>query len=70
MSWPWAPWYAIPADYKPYLRARVAEIVINALERIGLRYPEPSEEDRIAFAAAHRNSKTIISRAGNRPGLP
>ena len=31
------------------------EIIINALESIGLRYPEPSEEDRVEFAAARRD---------------
>jgi len=51
-SRPWAPWYAIPADDKPYMRARVAEIIINALQGIGLRYPEPSSEDRSEFAEA------------------
>ena len=51
-SRPWAPWYAIPADSKSYMRARVAETIINALESIGLRYPEPNEEDRVACAAA------------------
>ena len=49
-SRPWAPWYAIPADDKPYMRARVAEIIINSLQSIGLRYPEPSDEDRARFA--------------------
>ena len=53
-SRPWAPWYAIPADNKPYMRARVAEIIVHALESIGLRYPEPSDEDRVAFAAARQ----------------
>jgi len=53
-SRPWAPWYAVPADNKPYMRARVAEIIINALESIGLRYPAPTEEDRVAFAAARQ----------------
>jgi len=48
----WAPWYAIPADDKPYMRARVAEIIISALKGIGLRYPEPTSEDRSEFAAA------------------
>ena len=49
---PWAPWYAIPADNKPYMRARVAEIIVETLRSIGLKYPEPSEEDRIKFAEA------------------
>lgn len=26
----WAPWYAIPADDKPYMRMKVAEIVVAA----------------------------------------
>ena len=51
-SRPWAPWYAIPADDKPYMRARVADIIIETLQSIGLRYPEPSTEDRAEFAEA------------------
>jgi PPK2 family polyphosphate:nucleotide phosphotransferase len=51
-SRPWAPLYAIPADDKPYMQARVAEIIIDSLQSIGLRYPEPSKEDRVSFAAA------------------
>ncbi len=51
-SRPWAPWYAIPADDKPYMRARVAEIIIATLQSIGLEYPEPSAEDRAEFARA------------------
>jgi PPK2 family polyphosphate:nucleotide phosphotransferase len=51
-SRPWAPWFAIPADDKGYMQARVAETIIGAMESIGLRYPEPTEEDRIAFASA------------------
>jgi len=51
-SRPHAPWYAIPADDKPYMQARVAEIIIDTLQNIGLEYPEPSDEDREEFAAA------------------
>ena len=51
-SRPWAPWYAIPADDKPYMRARVSDIIVDALQSIGLRYPEPSDEERAEFAAA------------------
>ena len=53
-SRPWAPWYAIPADDKPYMRARVADIIIDALQSIGLRYPKPSAEDRAEFDAARQ----------------
>jgi len=51
-SRPWAPWYSIPADDKRYMQARVAGIIVDALQNIGLRYPEPSVEDREEFAAS------------------
>jgi len=51
-SRPWAPWYAIPADNKPYMQARVASIIIDTLESIGLKYPSPSDEDRTEFESA------------------
>ena len=53
-SRPWAPWYAIPADDKSYMRARVADIIIDTLQSIGLQYPEPSDADRAEFAEARR----------------
>lgn len=48
----WAPWYAIPADNKSYMRARVADIIIGTLQGIGLSYPSPSEEDLEEFKAS------------------
>lgn len=42
-SRPWAPWYAIPADDKPYARLQVAEIVVESLNRLNLQYPEMSK---------------------------
>ncbi len=51
-SRPWAPWYAIPADDKGYMRARVARIIIDTLQSIGLEYPAPSDDDLAEFAAA------------------
>jgi PPK2 family polyphosphate:nucleotide phosphotransferase len=38
-SRPWAPWYAIPADDKPYMRMCVAEITVGTLSSLGLEYP-------------------------------
>ena len=49
-SRPWAPWYAIPADDKAFMRATVADIVVRALESLDLRYPEVREADRARFA--------------------
>lgn len=48
-SRPWAPWYAIPADNKPLMRALVAEIIVQALETASLRYPAPTPDDRALF---------------------
>jgi PPK2 family polyphosphate:nucleotide phosphotransferase len=53
-SRPWAPWYAIPADDKPYMRARVADIIIDAMQSIGLQYPAPTAENRAEFAEARK----------------
>ncbi len=53
-SRPWAPWYAIPADDKSYMQARVGHIIVNALTGIGLAYPELSGEDRAIFEAARQ----------------
>ncbi len=37
----WAPWYAIPADDKPYMRMVVAELLVHTLRKLGLQYPRP-----------------------------
>ena len=49
-SRPWAPWYAIPADSKPYMRAAVADIIVRTLERLNLQYPVSSDEQLAQFA--------------------
>ncbi|KAB2887999.1 MAG: polyphosphate kinase 2 family protein [Kofleriaceae bacterium] len=45
-SRPWAPWYAIPADSKSYMRRAVADIIVGTLERLPLHWPEVSEKER------------------------
>jgi len=40
----WAPWYAVPADDKPFMRATVAGIVEASLASLGLEYPHVDEE--------------------------
>lgn len=50
-SRPWAPWYAVPADSKPYMRRRVAEIIASTLERLDIAYPAVSDEERARMAA-------------------
>jgi PPK2 family polyphosphate:nucleotide phosphotransferase len=47
-SRPWAPWYAIPADHKPFMRRMVAELIVENLKSLAMAYPEvdPKEQDR------------------------
>lgn len=48
-SRPDAPWYAIPADDKPYMRLQVAELFVETLERLDLHYPEVGKRERERF---------------------
>lgn len=48
-SRPWAPWYAIPADDKAYMRDCIADIVVRSLESLKLTYPEVHPEDNARF---------------------
>ena len=43
-SRPWAPWYAIPADNKPFMRVAVADILKRTLQRLDPQYPTLSSE--------------------------
>jgi PPK2 family polyphosphate:nucleotide phosphotransferase len=53
-SRPHAPWYAIPADDKPFMRVAVADLVVRALEDLGLGYPSVSDADRARFDEMRR----------------
>ncbi len=51
-SRPWAPWYALPADNKPYLRLAVAGIIVETLRAMDPQLPQverlaPDERQRI-----------------------
>jgi PPK2 family polyphosphate:nucleotide phosphotransferase len=48
-SRPYAPWYALPADDKPYLRMRVAQIVLATLKGLKLEYPHLGPAERHRF---------------------
>ncbi len=49
-SRPWAPWYAIPADNKPYMRLIVAEILVDTLEKLPLEFPKLEKKEQQAMA--------------------
>jgi len=40
-STPWAPWYIVPANQKWYRNYIVGTIVIDALKRLKMKYPQP-----------------------------
>jgi PPK2 family polyphosphate:nucleotide phosphotransferase len=48
----WAPWYIIPADHKWVTRAVVADVITSTLQGLDLQYPEVTEAQREALAAA------------------
>ena len=48
-SRPWAPWYSIPADSKPFMRLQVARIVEQTLESLGLEFPTLDDEAKAAL---------------------
>jgi polyphosphate kinase 2 (PPK2 family) len=41
----WAPWYAIPADDKDYMRMCVADIIVQTIHRLDPSYPTSSRKD-------------------------
>ena len=49
-SRPWAPWYAIPADNKPFMRMCVADIIVQRLEKLNLAYPKVDAGEKTRFA--------------------
>jgi PPK2 family polyphosphate:nucleotide phosphotransferase len=49
-SRPWAPWYAIPADDKPYMHWQVAQIIRKTLERMEPSYPQTDQDEAKRFA--------------------
>jgi PPK2 family polyphosphate:nucleotide phosphotransferase len=53
-STPWAPWYVIPADHKWFTRAAVADVIVDRLRALDLRYPDVSAEQRDALRRAEQ----------------
>ena len=59
-SRPWAPWYAVPADNKPYMRTCIAEIIVKTLKGLGLAYPKIGLEQQQRYTHA----KAILRGSG------
>jgi PPK2 family polyphosphate:nucleotide phosphotransferase len=41
-STPWAPWHVIPSNRKWFRNLAVSEIIVETLEKMNMRYPEPA----------------------------
>jgi PPK2 family polyphosphate:nucleotide phosphotransferase len=48
-SKPWAPWYAIPADDKDFMRLEVARTVVDSLKTLDMHYPIVEKADLERF---------------------
>jgi PPK2 family polyphosphate:nucleotide phosphotransferase len=46
-STPWAPWYVVPADRKWYRDLVIATIMVETLEKLGMKYPEGVKESEV-----------------------
>ena len=40
----WAPWYIVPANRKWYRNLVVATTIVETLEGLQMRYPEPEDD--------------------------
>jgi PPK2 family polyphosphate:nucleotide phosphotransferase len=65
-STPWAPWYVIPADDKPFARVAAAGVLADALIRIDPRYPRVSAE----ALAALQDAKVALEAEAPKGALP
>ena len=57
-SRPWGPWYAIPADDKPFMRFCVAEIIVANLKKLGLEYPTVEDKEKARFSQMRKFLET------------
>jgi len=61
-SRPWAPWYAIPADDKRFMRMCVADIVVRALRSLKLEFPVLSNDAREQLRKIRRSLQAQMKR--------
>jgi PPK2 family polyphosphate:nucleotide phosphotransferase len=54
----WAPWYAIPADDKPYMRMTVAEIIVRTMKNMDLKYPTVGPDKQAEFKEVYNKLKS------------
>ena len=52
-----APWYVIPADNKWFRNIAVAKIMVDAMQKLKLKWPDPSPEIQKYIAIAKKTGK-------------
>ena len=53
-STPWAPWWVLPADHKWVTRTLVAGIITKSIDKLGVKFPDVTAEQRRRLNAARR----------------
>ena len=53
-----APWFVVPADHKWFTRVVVADVLVDAIARLDLKYPKLSSAQREALAEARQRLRT------------
>jgi PPK2 family polyphosphate:nucleotide phosphotransferase len=56
-----APWFIIPADHKWFMRLAVAEIICDALDDLGVRFPTVPDDERAKWAEARKQLSSSTS---------
>ena len=64
-SRPWAPWFAIPADHKSFMRQQVAKIVHQALDALPMEYPQSDFRDSTKMAEISKQLEQEIKKGAN-----
>jgi PPK2 family polyphosphate:nucleotide phosphotransferase len=62
-STPWAPWYVVPADHWWITQAIVAQVLVDTLLGLDLRWPEVSPEEHAANLRARKELEAERARA-------
>ena len=58
----WAPWHIVPADFKPFARLVVSQLIVRELQSMNLHYPKVSNEQLEEL----RQARTILENEGKR----
>ena len=64
-----APWFVIPADHKWYRNASVSQILIQAMESLKLRFPQPTFDptginlNKLSVAAAAKKAVALEAKS-------